>query len=160
MRALELFAGNKSFGKVASEKGYSEIVSLDFLKKFNTTITIDILEWDYKKNKDVMYVSISSKDIDLPQAILLLENKGKQNESGELIGEEGKYKYVKSKAKFGEVIKRVSGNEVEYRNINKYKKEVDLKLNSKPTIFIKNTKTYIENLCSLTKYKKLVILSY
>jgi DNA topoisomerase-1 len=81
-----------------------------------------------KKNKDVMYVNISSKEIDLPQAILLLENKGKQNESGELIGEEGKYKYVKSKAKFGEVIKRVSGNDVEYRNINKYKKEVDLKL--------------------------------
>lgn len=48
MRALELFAGNKSFGKVASEKGYDEIISLDFLKKFNTTITIDILEWDYK----------------------------------------------------------------------------------------------------------------
>jgi hypothetical protein len=54
MRALELFAGNKSFGKVAKEwhnelcPGFVEIVSLDFLAKFNSTITADILAWDYK----------------------------------------------------------------------------------------------------------------
>ena len=86
-----------------------------------------------KGNKDT-YVSITDTNIDLPQAILLLENKGKgstNQNSGAEIGEEGKYKYVKDKSKFGEVIKRISGENVEYRNIDKYNKEIDLDLAKK-----------------------------
>jgi hypothetical protein len=50
---------------------------------------------------------------------------------GDVIGEEGKYKYVKDKSKFGEVIKRISGDTVEYRNIDKYTKEIDMDLAKK-----------------------------
>ncbi len=46
MKALELFCGMKCAGKVLEEQGY-EVVSLDFMKKFNPTICIDICEWDY-----------------------------------------------------------------------------------------------------------------
>jgi DNA topoisomerase-1 len=86
-----------------------------------------------KNKKDVKYVSITDKDIDLPQAILLLENKNKgsaNNSSANaiVIGEEGKYKYVKDESKFGDVIKRISGETVEYRNIDKYTKEIDMDL--------------------------------
>jgi DNA topoisomerase-1 len=82
-----------------------------------------------KDNKNVKYVSITDKDIDLPQAILLLENKSKgSSQSGTEIGNEGKYKYVKDKSKFGDVIKRISGETVEYRNIDKYTKEIDMNL--------------------------------
>lgn len=87
-----------------------------------------------KNKKDVKYVSITDKNIDLPQAILLLENKGKgstNQNSGTEIGEEGKYKYVKDKSKFGEVIKRISGENVEYRNIDKYSKDIDMDLAKK-----------------------------
>jgi len=45
-RALELFAGTKCVGKVLEEQGY-EVISLDFMKKFNPTICVDICEWDY-----------------------------------------------------------------------------------------------------------------
>jgi len=87
------------------------------------------VKYETKNKKDSKYVSISDKDIDLPKAILLLENKNNTNQDfGTVIGNEGKYKYVKDKSKFGEVIKRISGETVEYRNIDKYTKEVDMDL--------------------------------
>ena len=95
-----------------------------------TTRYGDAIKYEGKTKKDIKYVSITDKNIDLPQAILLLENKGKSKESGTgvVIGEEGKYKYIKDTSKFGEVIKRISGSEIEYRNIDKYDKEVDMDL--------------------------------
>lgn len=47
-RLLELFCGTKSVGKVFSDDGY-EVISLDYNKKFDATITEDILTWDYTK---------------------------------------------------------------------------------------------------------------
>ena len=49
MKILELFCGTKSVGKVFEKNGH-EVVSLDFLEKFNPTVCCDILEWDYKKD--------------------------------------------------------------------------------------------------------------
>ena len=48
MFALELFAGTKSFGKVAEENGY-EVISLDNDPRHNTTICENILTWDYRE---------------------------------------------------------------------------------------------------------------
>jgi len=48
MRALELFAGTKSFGKVAVRHGY-DVVSLDNDPRHDTTICEDILTWDYRQ---------------------------------------------------------------------------------------------------------------
>ena len=96
-----------------------------------TTRYGDAIKYETNNKKDHKYVSITDKNIDLPQAILLLENKNKPNVSsatGTLIGEEGKYKYYKDTSKFGEVIKRISGEEVEYRNIDKYKKDINMDL--------------------------------
>jgi len=94
-----------------------------------TTRYGDAIKYETKNKKDTKYVSITDKDIDLPQAILLLENKNKPNQDGDVIGEEGKYKYIKGTSKFGEVIKRINNdNQVEYRNIDKYNKEVDMDL--------------------------------
>jgi 4-amino-4-deoxy-L-arabinose transferase-like glycosyltransferase len=45
-----------------------------------------------------------------------------------VIGEDGKYKYVKDTSKFGEVIKRINEDKIEYRNIDKYTKEIDMDL--------------------------------
>jgi DNA topoisomerase-1 len=91
------------------------------------------IKFEGKNKKDQKYVSITDANIDLPKAILLLENKNKgvANDSGEELGEEGKYKYVKDKSKFGEVIKRISDDKIEYRNIDKYNKEIDLDLAKK-----------------------------
>jgi hypothetical protein len=91
------------------------------------------IKYEGKNKKDQKYVSITDANIDLPKAILLLENKNKgvANDSGEELGEEGKYKYVKDKSKFGEVIKRISDDKIEYRNIDKYNKEIDLDLAKK-----------------------------
>jgi len=47
-RLLELFCGTKSVGSVFEKKGY-EVISLDYMKKFNPTICENILTWDYKK---------------------------------------------------------------------------------------------------------------
>jgi DNA topoisomerase-1 len=91
------------------------------------------IKYEGKNKKDQKYVSITDANIDLPKAILLLENKnkGSANDSGEELGEEGKYKYVKGTSKFGEVIKRISDDKIEYRNIDKYNKEIDLDLAKK-----------------------------
>lgn len=91
------------------------------------------IKYEGKNKKDQKYVSITDANIDLPKAILLLENKNKgvANDSGEELGEEGKYKYVKGTSKFGEVIKQISDNKIEYRNIDKYNKEIDLDLAKK-----------------------------
>lgn len=88
------------------------------------------VKYETKNNKDVKYVSITDKNIDLSQAILLLENKNYQDlgTNAIVIGEKGKYKYVKDKSKFGEVIKRITGETVEYRNIDKYTKDIDMDL--------------------------------
>jgi DNA topoisomerase-1 len=90
----------------------------------------DAIKYETDNKKDTKYVSITDKNIDLPQAILLLENKDKSTQEGEEIGKEGKYTYIKGTSKFGEVIKRISENtsEIEYRNIDKYDKEIDMTL--------------------------------
>ena len=58
MKVLELFCGTKSVGKVCEEKGH-EVISLDIEKKFNPTICIDFIEWDYKSitNLDIIWAS-------------------------------------------------------------------------------------------------------
>jgi DNA topoisomerase-1 len=92
------------------------------------------IKYEGKNKKDQKYVSITDANIDLPQAILLLENKNKgvaNDSSAEELGEEGKYKYYKGTSKFGEVIKRISDDKIEYRNIDKYNKEIDLDLAKK-----------------------------
>lgn len=46
MKLLELFSGTKSVSKAVGDR-FDEIVSLDMIAKFNPTICINILEWDY-----------------------------------------------------------------------------------------------------------------
>jgi len=48
MRTLELFSGTQSFTKGIQRLGNHETITLDLLNKFNPTIQINILEWDYK----------------------------------------------------------------------------------------------------------------
>ena len=48
MKALELFAGSRSFGKVAEKFGY-EVVSVDINPFENIDLVVDILEFDYSK---------------------------------------------------------------------------------------------------------------
>ena len=45
LKILELFCGTKSIGKVFEEQGY-QVYSIDFDKKFNPTLCIDILKFD------------------------------------------------------------------------------------------------------------------
>lgn len=48
MKTLELFAGTQSFSKgVFRSDNTSTIITVDLLKKFNPTIVVDILNWDY-----------------------------------------------------------------------------------------------------------------
>ena len=47
MKVLELFSGTGSVGKVCKELNW-EVISLDFLSKWEPDIVADILEWDYK----------------------------------------------------------------------------------------------------------------
>jgi len=47
MRLLELFCGTKSVSKAVGQH-YTEVISVDIEAKFNPTICIDILNWDYK----------------------------------------------------------------------------------------------------------------
>jgi len=47
MRLLELFCGTKSVSKAVGDR-FTEVISLDLESKFNPTICINILEWDYK----------------------------------------------------------------------------------------------------------------
>lgn len=58
MKVLELFSGTGSVGKVF-EKYNHEVISLDIEKKFNPTICIDFLDWDYKSvsNIDIIWSS-------------------------------------------------------------------------------------------------------
>jgi DNA topoisomerase-1 len=93
-----------------------------------TTKYGDAIKYETKNKKDHKYVSITDKNIGLDDAIKLLENKSKPNLEGEEIGQEGKYTYISGKSKFGDVIKRISGDEVEYRNIDKYKKDINIDL--------------------------------
>jgi len=48
MRLLELFSGTGSVRKAVGEQ-FDEIVSIDILQKFNPTVCINILEWNYKQ---------------------------------------------------------------------------------------------------------------
>jgi len=58
MKVLELFSGTHSVGKVCNEKGW-EVISLDIEPKYNPSICIDFLEWDYKSvdNIDIIWAS-------------------------------------------------------------------------------------------------------
>lgn len=47
VKVLELFKGTGSIGKVCKELNW-EVISLDFLSKWEPDIVSDILEWDYK----------------------------------------------------------------------------------------------------------------
>tara|TARA_Y100000310_G_C20278963_1_gene621672 strand:- start:37 stop:642 length:606 start_codon:yes stop_codon:yes gene_type:complete len=47
MKILELFSGTKSFSKVARERGH-ECFTVDFIKKFNPNLCIDILDLEIK----------------------------------------------------------------------------------------------------------------
>jgi site-specific DNA-cytosine methylase len=47
LKVLELFSGTGSIGKVCKELNW-EVISLDFLSKWEPDIVADILEWDYK----------------------------------------------------------------------------------------------------------------
>jgi len=47
MKLLELFCGTKSVSKAIGHH-YDEIINLDILESAAATITIDILEWDYR----------------------------------------------------------------------------------------------------------------
>tara|TARA_R110000803_G_scaffold50347_1_gene104469 strand:+ start:67 stop:693 length:627 start_codon:yes stop_codon:yes gene_type:complete len=49
MKAIELFAGSRSFGKVAEKFGY-EVLSVDINSFENIDYVVDILEFDYKKH--------------------------------------------------------------------------------------------------------------
>jgi len=50
VRVLELFKGTGSITNYLKETNPEyEVISLDILKKYNPTITCDILTWDYKK---------------------------------------------------------------------------------------------------------------
>ena len=64
MKALELFCGTKCAGKVLENMGY-KVVSLDFNKKFEPTICIDICDWDYTdydpKEFDIIWASPECK---------------------------------------------------------------------------------------------------
>jgi DNA topoisomerase-1 len=100
-----------------------------------TTKYGDAIKYETDNKKDTKYVSITDKNIDLHQAILLLENKNKPTTGAiganeEEIGKEGKYTYVKGTSKFGDVIKQISNTDekVEYRNIDKYDKEINMDL--------------------------------
>ena len=49
MKTLELFSGTKSFSKgIKRHNDANETITLDLLNKFNPTIQINILDWDYK----------------------------------------------------------------------------------------------------------------
>jgi hypothetical protein len=48
MRLLELFSGSKSVSKAVNHI-YDDIISVDILDKYNPTIAIDILNWNYKE---------------------------------------------------------------------------------------------------------------
>ena len=98
-----------------------------------TTRYGDAIKYEPKNKsnkKDTKYVSITDKNIDLNQAILLLENKNKSSiDSNDiLIGEDDKIKYIKGTSKYGDVIKKIIGDTIEYRNIDKYNKEIDIDL--------------------------------
>lgn len=47
---VELCLGNGSFSKQFKDNPNYKIISVDILKKFNPTICIDIMNWDYKKD--------------------------------------------------------------------------------------------------------------
>jgi len=64
-RSLDLFAGTKSFSKIADEMGY-ETTTLDILEKFNPTICCNLMDWDYKSYPtgyfDIIWASPNCKD--------------------------------------------------------------------------------------------------
>ena len=62
MKLLELFCGTCSVSNALCTKyHHCEVVSLDILPKFNATITVDILDWDYTiyqpKHFDIIWAS-------------------------------------------------------------------------------------------------------
>jgi len=49
MRVLELFKGSGRIGKYFEPMPNVEVISLDIVEKYNPSICVDILEWDYKQ---------------------------------------------------------------------------------------------------------------
>ena len=56
-RMLDLYAGTGSVGDVFRDLGY-EVVSLDCNPKFKPTITVDVMQWDYRKNYPPQYFDV------------------------------------------------------------------------------------------------------
>ena len=48
MKLLELFSGTKSVSKAIGDN-FDEIVSVDILEKFNPSICLDVMKWNYKQ---------------------------------------------------------------------------------------------------------------
>lgn len=84
-RLLELFSGTKSVSNAIGER-YDEIFSVDILEKFNPTVAIDVLKWDYKvyppghfdaiwasppctEYSKMKYISRSPRNLDLADSI-------------------------------------------------------------------------------------------
>ena len=49
MKVLDLFSGSGSIKKYFKNKENVEVISLDFCKKYNPDIFVDIMKWDYKE---------------------------------------------------------------------------------------------------------------
>tara|TARA_R110000744_G_scaffold379930_1_gene499213 strand:- start:518 stop:1135 length:618 start_codon:yes stop_codon:yes gene_type:complete len=73
MKILELFKGTGSISSYYENRQDIEIISLDILKKYNPTICIDIMEFDYKVYKegefDIIWASPECKIFSSLQAI-------------------------------------------------------------------------------------------
>lgn len=81
MKILELFCGTKSIGKIFEKHGH-EVISVDVEEKFNPTILIDILNFDYKQFEvgEFNYIHASPPCVDysrcnsaLPHKVLRLD---------------------------------------------------------------------------------------
>tara|TARA_Y100001938_G_scaffold145914_1_gene223634 strand:+ start:1403 stop:2011 length:609 start_codon:yes stop_codon:yes gene_type:complete len=54
----DIFCGTKSVSNVAIELGY-DVITLDIEKKFNPTICIDFLDWDYTTIEKINHIHFS-----------------------------------------------------------------------------------------------------
>ena len=85
MRVLELFKGTGSIGKYINKAHPEwEVISLDILSKYNPTICIDIIDWDYKVYEpgyfDIIWASPECKVYCNLQGSLLKQKWGNNEE--------------------------------------------------------------------------------